>query len=137
MEDQSLLLGMLKDETESMLISKLSTEQQNELFFFQKFNMKEKSGLDTKKFVGNLIDDFYKQNNQFVPFAKVENGYVQCIQDPNVDDGFITVQLTKCAAPTANTRNLDKKKYAKVSGGGGAENGEDFYELQTDEATEA
>ena len=104
------MMGILNDQTQQMLIDTLSVEKQNEFFFYQHFNIKEKTDADTKKFVADLVDDYYEMNNQYVPFAKIEDGYVQCIQDPYVENGFITVQLTKCQAPTANTRNLLKKK---------------------------
>lgn len=63
MEDESILLGMLSDETKNMLLGTLTVEQQNELFFYQHFNLKEKTDMDTKKFVTNLADDYYEQNN--------------------------------------------------------------------------
>ena len=137
MEDESILLGMLSEETKQLLLNTLSVEQQNELFFYQHFNLKEKTDMDTKKFVSNLADDYYEQNNQYVPFAKIEDGYVQCIQDPHVEGGFITVQITNRQAKTANTRNLFKKKNNSSMKTKDITLGEDFYELETDEAREA
>lgn len=63
MEDQSILMGLLNDETKQMLIDSLSIEKQNEFFFYQNFNIKEKTAEDTKKFVANLVDDYYELNN--------------------------------------------------------------------------
>lgn len=62
---------------------------------------------------------------------------MQCIQDPHVEGGFITVQITKRQAKTANTRNLFKKKNNSAMDTKDITLGEDFYELETDEAREA
>ena len=63
MEDQSILMGLLNDQTKQMLIDSLSIEKQNEFFFYQNFNIKEKTDVDTKKFVANLVEDYYDLNN--------------------------------------------------------------------------
>ena len=68
---------------------------------------------------------FYEENNQLVPFAKIEDGYVQCIQDPEVPNGFITVQVVESVSKTSNDVAI------RVNAA------EDFYELETDEARKA
>ena len=42
-EDKSILLGMLNDETASNLKEELSNAEKTELFFYENFNMHEKT----------------------------------------------------------------------------------------------
>ena len=125
-EDKSILLGMVNEETAALLKLELSSSQTSELFFFQQFNSREKTPNDKETFINDIMTKFYEDNNQFVPFSKIEDGYVQCIPDPEVDNGFITVQIVKSVAQT-NNQPAQSVKNAP----------EDFYELETDEARKA
>ena len=94
-EDKSIMMGMVNDSTALMLKEELSNAEKTELFFYNHFNMHEKTKSDKKKFVKDIMGKFYEENNQLVPFAKIEDGYVQCIQDPEDPNGFITVQVVE------------------------------------------
>ena len=89
--------------------------------------MKEKTHATSKQYVDNLLKNFYSNNNQRTPFARIEDGYVQCIKnpDPEVKDGFITVQIVTPSLTTHNKKSIKKKN-----------NQENFYEFETDEARE-
>ena len=125
-EDKSIMLGMVNDETADWLKNDISNAEKTELFFYDHFNMSEKTQSDKKKFVKDIMGKFYEENNQLVPFAKIEDGYVQCIQDPEVQNGFITVQVVKSVS---NTNNDVAPRVNDAE--------EDFYELETDEARQA
>ena len=101
-EDRSILMGMVNDKVQTQLIDCLDIYQKNDFFFYQEFNRKEKTQNSSEQFVDQLVENFYGDNNQRIPFARIEEGYVQCIPDPKVRNGFITVQLVK---PTAKTEN--------------------------------
>ena len=90
-----MLVGMLNEETKQKLVCTLDPEKQNEFFFYQNFNQQEKTDKNTQQFISSLITKYYEENNQNQPCARVEAGYVQCIKDPNVDEGFITVQIVE------------------------------------------
>lgn len=75
-EDKSILLGMVNEETADALKLELSTAQTSELFFYQQFNSREKTPNDKKTFLNDIMTKFYEDNNQFVPFSKIEDGYV-------------------------------------------------------------
>lgn len=62
---------------------------------FGHFEQLENSGKTSKEFIDDLVKDYYNQNNQVVPFDKIEGGYVQCISNPQVVNGFITVQIVQ------------------------------------------
>ena len=53
--------------------------------------MDEKTHTDKETFIKEIMTKFHEDNNQLVPFQKIEDGYVQCIHDPQVKNGFITV----------------------------------------------
>ena len=117
---------MVNDETALQLKNELSNAEMTELFFYNQFNMREKTQSDKKKFVKDIMGKFYEENNQLVPFAKIEDGYVQCIQDPYEPNGFITVQVVESVSKTNNDVAQRVNDAA-----------EDFYELETDEARQA
>ena len=106
-EDQALLLGMVNDNVATLLEQELSQYGKNDLFFYREFNMKEKTKSTPKQYVDTLMQNFYSDNNQRTPFARIEGGYVQCIHDPKVKNGFITVQIV---TPPAQTMNKKVKK---------------------------
>ena len=116
-------MGMVNDKVQTQLLKSLDTPQENAFFFYQEFNMTEQTQASSRQFVDQLVDKFYGENNQRIPFARIEEGYVQCIPDPKVSNGFITVQIVKSIAKTEN------KKFSKKKAGQ-----EDFYEVETDEA---
>jgi hypothetical protein len=41
--------------------------------------MKEKTDKTSQKFIDDLVTEHYSKNNQHVPFAKIDDGYVQVI----------------------------------------------------------
>lgn len=65
--------------------------------------MKEKTSFTSDEFVDHLVDDHYTQLNQSVPFEKIDDGYVQVIQNTYVTSGFITVQVVTPKYKTSNT----------------------------------
>lgn len=65
--------------------------------------MREKTPKDSAEFINSLVDTYYSNNNQVVPFDKIDDGYVQCIHDPNVANGFITVQIVEPSYYVDNT----------------------------------
>lgn len=114
---------MLNESVNEQLIETLNISAKNDLFFYQEFNMREKTNSSSKQFVDSLINNFYTDNNQRTPFARIEHGYVQCVPNPKHENSFITVQIVKPPSKTDNAK-IDKKQDGQ----------EDFYELETDEA---
>lgn len=68
-------------------------EEKQMFFHYQQFSQAERTEGTPDSFVNNILEKFYEDHNQYVPFNKIEDGYVQCIPDPNVKNGYITVQL--------------------------------------------
>ena len=83
--DGALLLERLESE--------LDESQKREMFFYSHFNLVEETKQDMHSFIDGLIEENKTQNNQFVPFEKIEGGFAQVIPNPLVPDGFITFQL--------------------------------------------
>lgn len=82
---------MLNQEEADELTEILNPTEKAKFFFNQHFNMKEETEIDRAEFVNGLLSSFYENYNQFQPFAKLENGFTQCIPDPEVQNGYITV----------------------------------------------
>jgi len=121
MKERSVLLGMLTTERGQQLLGMLPPEEQQEFFFYQNFNTQQQTNVDSATFVKNFYTNFFERNNQKIPFAKMEDGFVQCILNPHDAKGFITVQLCK---PNYQTTNI------AVSS---RDHEDDVYELETDE----
>lgn len=47
--------------------------------------------MSSKDFIYELLNEHMTNNNQVVPFEKIEDNYVQVIPNPNVENGYITV----------------------------------------------
>ena len=103
MKERSVLLSIVSAECGEELIDKLKPEEKQEFFFFQNFNTEQQTKMDSKEFVERLHNQFFEKTNDKIPFAKMEDGYVQCILNPDVPKGFITVQLCKPGYTTKNT----------------------------------
>lgn len=114
---------MLDDENQRLLQKELSPEQRKELFLYSHFEVREQTEQNSTNFIKGLVEDHYKQNNQYVPFDKIEAGYVQCIANPMVEDGngFITVQIVEPQYPVDNNTFAVSEDFTKA-------------ELYTDEA---
>lgn len=102
LENRTQIISMVNDETRSMLESKLDDKGRNELFFYEHFTMEEKTNYTPKDFLEKLVRDHYDQNNQEVPFDKIDDGYIQVIQNTKVKSGFITVQVVEPKFKTSN-----------------------------------
>ena len=122
-KDMASLLDMIDEKTGQKILSTLTPEQRVKFFFFKNFNQEIKTNLTAHDFVSTLHDQFYERNNESIPFAKMEEGYVQCIPNPQVYMGFITVQLVEPSYLTENTKVKKDDNHLE----------EDFYELETDE----
>mgnify|MGYP007025543830 CR=1 FL=1 len=46
------------------------------MFLFGHFEEREFSSKTSREFIDTLLNDYYSQNNQVVPFDKIEGGYV-------------------------------------------------------------
>ena len=51
--------------------------------------------MKSKEFIQEQLDEYTCNNNQNVPFDKIEEGYIQCVRDPRTKDRLITVQIVK------------------------------------------
>lgn len=77
------MLNLVNEETATNLKNSLSRAAKLLFFKYQnKFNQDEKIHTDKETFIKDIMTKFHEDNNQLVPFQKIEDGYVQCIPDP-------------------------------------------------------
>ena len=91
MKDKATMMNMLKEDVRGMLLKTMADEELESYFFYKNFNQEIKTKSTSEDFVSGIFDQFHLENNHSVPFAKMEAGYVQCIPNPHVFQGFITV----------------------------------------------
>ena len=49
--------------------------------------------MSSEEFIKNLQAEHREASDQSMPFDRVEDGFTQCIANPNVPNGFITVRI--------------------------------------------
>ena len=86
---------------------------------YSHFEVREKTDGTSESLINDMLAEFKEQNNQFVPFDKIEDGYVQCINTSN--RGYITVQIVEPKYPVDNNTFAVSEDFTKA-------------ELYTDEA---
>jgi len=71
--------------------------------------VKESTDAKPDEFIDKLVKEHYSQNNQNVPFAKIDDGYVQVIRNPylKTGTGFIVVQVVTKQYETTNLMNKE------------------------------
>ena len=84
---------MVNQPLRERLMQHLKEEEKREMFFYEHFTMEEKTTDKSKKFIDKLVKEHYEENNQVIPFAKIDGGYIQTIINPYVECGFIAVQV--------------------------------------------
>ena len=94
---------MVNEELRNRLEGTLSEEGKREIFFYKHFTMEEKTNENSQEFIDKLVHDHYSQNNQIIPFAKIDGGYIQTMINPHVPCGFIAVQVVQKLYETDNT----------------------------------
>jgi hypothetical protein len=93
LENRTLLISMINKETRDKLETGLNEEQRKELFYYEYFSMRENTNSKPSEFIDNLVKENLANNNQHVPFAKIDDGFVQVIRNPylKTGTGFIVV----------------------------------------------
>ena len=95
LEDKAQLIVIVNEDLRKDLKELLNDEQRRDLFLYSHFEKTDKTLKGSEQFINELVDDFYTDNNQVVPFDKIEDGYVQCIRDSRNNDHFFTVQIVE------------------------------------------
>ena len=109
LENKTLLLSMLSQESRYELEEDLTEDQKKEIFYFENFCMKQTTDAKPGEFIDNLVKEHYSHNNQNVPFDKIDDGYVQVIRNPylKTGTGFIVVQVVARRYETTNWIDKD------------------------------
>ena len=109
LENKTLLLSMLNKESRKELEDQLTDDQKKEIFYYENFCVKESTDAKPDEFIDKLVKEHYSQNNQNVPFAKIDDGYVQVIRNPylKTGTGFIVVQVVTKQYETTNLMNKE------------------------------
>ena len=76
LENRTSIYMMLNMDYRKKCESILTADEKEELFLFGHFEEREFTQNTSKEFIDNLVRDYYSQNNQVVPFDKIEGGYV-------------------------------------------------------------
>ena len=76
LENRTALYMMLNIDFKKKCQKILTKEEAEELFLFGHFEEREFSSKTSREFIDTLLNDYYSQNNQVVPFDKIEGGYV-------------------------------------------------------------
>ena len=76
LENRTALYMMLNAEYKKKCQKILTKEEAEELFLFGHFEEREFTSKTSREFIDTLLNDYYSQNNQVVPFDKIEGGYV-------------------------------------------------------------
>ena len=103
LENRTQMITMCNENTRTLLEGRLSEKDKRELFFYKHFNKREKTEGTSESFIDDMLDHHYEKHNQVVPFDRIEEGYVQCIHNPYVNNGFITVQEVEPTYTVDNT----------------------------------
>lgn len=65
----------MSTEIQAKLEAKLDRKKRREMFFFGNFNMEEETHADKFSLINRLMEEHKTNNNQFVPFEKIEGGF--------------------------------------------------------------
>ena len=55
--------------------------------------MTEKTDVTSQEYINTLVKDHYQDNNHVIPFAKIDDGFIQTIKNPHEPNGFIAMQI--------------------------------------------
>jgi len=76
LEDKTLVISMIRQGIRKNLEAPLKEEMKNELFYYEYFSKMENTKLKPNEFIDELVKENLTNNNQQVPFAKIDDGFV-------------------------------------------------------------
>ena len=76
LEDKTLLISMIRQGISKNLEAPLNEEMKNKLFYYEYFSKMENTDLKPNEFIDELVKENLTNNNQQVPFAKIDDGFV-------------------------------------------------------------
>jgi hypothetical protein len=67
---------MIRQGIRKNLEAHLNEKMKNELFYYEYFSKMENTDLKPNEFIDELVKENLTNNNQQVPFAKIDDGFV-------------------------------------------------------------
>ena len=114
LEDQIDLMLFVDQSIRDRFKEILDPERKRAMFYSRRFQKNYETKMSSGDFVKELLKDHFQNNNQVIPFEKIDKDFVQCIPNPRVPNGYITVQIIEPQYKVSNTESPDELREADV-----------------------